>query len=211
MTRGLVIGEALIDIVEQDGRVTAEHVGGSPLNVAVGLARLGRSVDFLTHIGDDPHGRRIAEYVNAAGVQLVSGSQAAARTATARLSVGEDGSAELCVRSGLAAFRYAAGRAAAFRTHGIDCRGARTGLPGGRGARRHLPCLGHNHLRSQRASVADCRSRSGPRTHRAPRRAQRHRESQRGGSAVDRPRPSARSDRRNLADAGSCHCRGDDG
>ena len=94
MTRGLVIGEALIDIVEQDGRVTAEHVGGSPLNVAVGLARLGRSVDFLTHIGGDPHGRRIAEYVNAAGVQLVSGSQAAARTATARLSVGEDGSAE---------------------------------------------------------------------------------------------------------------------
>ena len=42
MTRGLVIGEALIDIVESD-----EHVGGSPLNVAVGLGRLGRDVDFL--------------------------------------------------------------------------------------------------------------------------------------------------------------------
>jgi fructokinase len=93
MTRGLVIGEALIDIVEQDGQTYAEHVGGSPLNVAVGLARLGRGVDFLTHIGDDPHGRRIAEYVNAAGVQLVSGSQTAARTATARVAVGEDGSA----------------------------------------------------------------------------------------------------------------------
>ena len=94
MTRGLVIGESLIDIVEQDGQITDEHVGGSPLNVAVGLARLGREVDFLTHIGDDPHGRRIAEYVNAAGVQLVSGSQTAARTATARLTVGEDGSAD---------------------------------------------------------------------------------------------------------------------
>lgn len=93
MTRGLVIGEALIDIVEQDGQVSAEHVGGSPLNVAVGLARLGRDVDFLTRIGDDARGRRIARYVNAAGVQLVSGGQAADRTATARLTVGEDGSA----------------------------------------------------------------------------------------------------------------------
>jgi fructokinase len=93
MSRGLVIGEALIDIVEQNGRVSSEHVGGSPLNVAVGLGRLGRDVDFLTRIGNDPHGRRIAEYVNAAGVQLVSGSQTAARTATARAVVGDDGSA----------------------------------------------------------------------------------------------------------------------
>ncbi len=92
MTRGLVIGESLIDIVERDG--SSEHVGGSPLNVAVGLARLGRDVDFLTRIGDDPYGQRIAEYVNAAGVQLVPGSQTADRTATARLAVGEDGSAD---------------------------------------------------------------------------------------------------------------------
>jgi fructokinase len=88
MTRGLVIGESLIDIV--GGR---EHVGGSPLNVAVGLARLGREVDFLTHIGDDPYGQRIAEYANHAGVQLVSGSEAAERTPTARLTVDETGSA----------------------------------------------------------------------------------------------------------------------
>lgn len=91
MTRGLVIGESLIDIVERDGQ---EHVGGSPLNVAVGLARLGRPVDFLTHIADDAHGRHIADYVNDAGAQLVSGSQSADRTATARLTVGEDGSAD---------------------------------------------------------------------------------------------------------------------
>jgi len=89
MTRGLVIGESLIDIVEPD-----EHVGGSPLNVAVGLGRLGREIDFLTHIGDDPHGKRIVDYAKAAGVQLVSGSQAADRTSTARLTVGDDGSAD---------------------------------------------------------------------------------------------------------------------
>ncbi|SPM35194.1 Sugar or nucleoside kinase, ribokinase family [Mycobacterium rhizamassiliense] len=89
MTRGLVIGESLIDIVEGD-----EHVGGSPLNVAVGLGRLGREIDFLTHIGDDPYGRRIADYVNAAGVQLVSESRTAQRTATARSTLAEDGSAD---------------------------------------------------------------------------------------------------------------------
>jgi fructokinase len=93
MTRGLVIGEALIDIVQDGHRIVDEHVGGSPLNVAVGLARLGRGVDFLTHIGDDPYGRRIAEYVEASGAQLVSGSQSADRTTTARLTVDESGSA----------------------------------------------------------------------------------------------------------------------
>jgi fructokinase len=94
VSRGLVIGEALIDIVADGHRVVSEHVGGSPLNVAVGLARLGRDVDFLTHIGDDPYGRRIAEYVAASGAQLVSGSQSADRTTTARLTVNEKGSAD---------------------------------------------------------------------------------------------------------------------
>jgi fructokinase len=93
MSRGLVIGEALIDIVQDGDRVVDEHVGGSPLNVAVGLARLGREVDFLTHIGDDPYGRRIAEYVEASGAQLVSGSRSADRTSTARLAMDETRSA----------------------------------------------------------------------------------------------------------------------
>lgn len=88
MSRGLVVGESLIDIVESD-----EHVGGSPLNVAVGLGRLGRDVDFLTYIADDPHGRCIADYVEAAGVQLLSESRAAERTATARSTIAADGSA----------------------------------------------------------------------------------------------------------------------
>jgi fructokinase len=89
MTRGLVIGESLIDIVGGE-----EHVGGSPLNVAVGLGRLGRPVDFLTRIGDDAQGRRISEYVDNAGVQLLSESRTTGRTASARASVAEDGSAD---------------------------------------------------------------------------------------------------------------------
>jgi fructokinase len=92
--RALVIGEALIDIVERDGKVTGEHVGGSPLNVAIGLARLGRGVDFLTHIGDDARGRRITEYVKSSGAQLVSGSMTADHTPTALATLDDSGSAQ---------------------------------------------------------------------------------------------------------------------
>jgi fructokinase len=84
----------LIDIVERDGRVIGEHVGGSPLNVAVGLARLGRGVDFLTHIGDDARGRRIVDYVKGSGVQLVPGSVSAERTPTALATLDASGSAQ---------------------------------------------------------------------------------------------------------------------
>jgi fructokinase len=93
-TRALVIGEALIDVVERDGQVLGEHVGGSPLNVAVGLSRLGHGVDFLTHIGTDERGRRIADYLKQSGVQLVSGSTNAERTPTAQASLDADGSAQ---------------------------------------------------------------------------------------------------------------------
>ncbi len=93
MGRALVIGEALIDIVARPGRQPEEHVGGSPLNVAVGLARLGRDVDFLTHIGDDEHGRVVADYVAASGAHLLDGSVAAHRTPVARATLDEAGSA----------------------------------------------------------------------------------------------------------------------
>jgi fructokinase len=94
MNVGLVIGESLIDIVEQSQHGASEHVGGSPLNVAVGLARLGRDIDFLTRIGEDSYGRQITGYVESAGVRLVPGSRVPGRTATARLVVQANGSAD---------------------------------------------------------------------------------------------------------------------
>jgi len=94
MSSGLVIGEALMDLVGNQGPFErAEHVGGSPLNVAVGLARLGRTVDFLTHIADDESGRRIADYVEACGARIVPGSRSARRTSTAVATIADDGSA----------------------------------------------------------------------------------------------------------------------
>ncbi|MFY2861198.1 carbohydrate kinase family protein [Mycobacterium sp. THU-M104] len=91
MSNALVIGEALIDVVKHRG--TTDHVGGSPLNVAVGLARLGHAVDFLTHIGDDDSGHRIEAHLKAAGAQLVPGSVSAARTPRSVATIGADGSA----------------------------------------------------------------------------------------------------------------------
>ncbi|OCB51907.1 ribokinase [Mycobacterium vulneris] len=93
MSRALVIGEALIDVVESDGAISGEYVGGSPLNVAVGLGRLGRGVDFLTHIAEDDRGKRIVAYLEDSGVELVSGSTNAGRTPTARAAVDSSGAA----------------------------------------------------------------------------------------------------------------------
>ena len=89
----LVVGEALIDVVQHAGQPLGEHVGGSPLNVAVGLALLGRRVEFLTWIGDDDRGRRIADYLHDGGVDLAEGSVGASRTATALAELDETGSA----------------------------------------------------------------------------------------------------------------------
>lgn len=59
-----VIGEALIDEVLSDTAPLRAHVGGSPLNVAVGLARLGHPTQFLGRFGDDGYGRRIHQHLS---------------------------------------------------------------------------------------------------------------------------------------------------
>ncbi|HMM97025.1 PfkB family carbohydrate kinase [Phycicoccus sp.] len=71
----VVVGELLVDIVSHpDGR-SAEHVGGSPANVAVGLARLGHDTHLACLVGEDERGRRCAEHVEAGGVHLLPGSR----------------------------------------------------------------------------------------------------------------------------------------
>ncbi|PRZ42395.1 fructokinase [Antricoccus suffuscus] len=66
--RLVVAGEALIDLVTTDGQQYAAHVGGSPLNVAVGAARLGLDTAFLTRISTDPLGERILKHLTDNGV-----------------------------------------------------------------------------------------------------------------------------------------------
>lgn len=78
-----VVGEALIDIVVPTSGEPAEHIGGSPANVAIGLARLGHPTHLATRIGTDARGRRIGEALADEGVSMVPGSQSAAHTPTA--------------------------------------------------------------------------------------------------------------------------------
>ncbi|KQQ66806.1 PfkB family carbohydrate kinase [Microbacterium sp. Leaf320] len=87
--RCLVVGEALVDVV--DG---VPHPGGSPMNIAVGLARLGLSTRLLTRIGDDEFGRLLDEHLVREGVAVTAASlRVGERTSRATAVVGADGAA----------------------------------------------------------------------------------------------------------------------
>jgi fructokinase len=69
-----VVGEALIDLVGAPRGSTFEaHVGGSPANVALGLARLGSPVTLTTRFGEDAFGQMIIGHLQASGVVVHSG------------------------------------------------------------------------------------------------------------------------------------------
>lgn len=88
----LVIGEALIDIVARHAETPVEHVGGSPANVAVGLARLDHQVRFATCLGEDARGDRIRQHLAHRGVEVVDGS-GDYPTSTAQAILDETGAA----------------------------------------------------------------------------------------------------------------------
>ncbi|HEY0119931.1 MAG TPA: carbohydrate kinase [Cellulomonas sp.] len=91
--RALVIGEALVDVVvHADGR-REEHPGGSPANVALGLARLGRPADLLTWLAHDAYGARVKSHLEASGVRLLSGNRSALSTPVAMARLDEHGQA----------------------------------------------------------------------------------------------------------------------
>ncbi|PRB43773.1 carbohydrate kinase [Arthrobacter sp. MYb23] len=64
-----VIGEALVDVVQRSSGIEA-HVGGSPLNVAVGLARLDHPVQFIGRYGRDAYGDSIAAHLRSSSVMV---------------------------------------------------------------------------------------------------------------------------------------------
>jgi len=92
-TRALVIGEALIDIVRRPGAEPVSHAGGSPMNVAYGLGRLGVPTTLVTQIGADPFGDLIAEHLRSAGVHLLPGSVTASATSSATATLDDAGAA----------------------------------------------------------------------------------------------------------------------
>ncbi len=71
----VVVGEALVDLVGQrGGRTLAAHPGGSPANVALGLARLGVPVTLKTRLGRDAFGDMVLAHLQASGVRVDGGA-----------------------------------------------------------------------------------------------------------------------------------------
>jgi fructokinase len=90
----LVVGESLVDVViPADGSGTLEAVGGSCLNVAVGLARLDVLTTLVTRLGDDRRGELVLAHVRDSGVTLAEGPVAGAATSTATAHLDESSAA----------------------------------------------------------------------------------------------------------------------
>jgi fructokinase len=83
-----VIGEALVDLVP-DGRAGRhrESPGGSPFNVAVGLARLRNRTSLMARFADDRFGRLLRNAAAEEGVDLSAAPSAPERATVATASI----------------------------------------------------------------------------------------------------------------------------
>lgn len=90
----IVCGEALIDCLPAacDGAEGfVPHVGGSPFNVTVGLARLEREVGYLGRLSTDPFGDLLAARLEADGVDLAHVPRTTAPSPLALVHLDDDG------------------------------------------------------------------------------------------------------------------------
>ena len=97
MSRVTVVGEALVDVIS-DASGVRRHPGGSPLNVAVGLARLGHASTLVARLGDDADGALLREHLDRAGVDLVPGAVDGGPTSVAEAVLDDAGHAEYTFR-----------------------------------------------------------------------------------------------------------------
>lgn len=90
-----VIGEALVDLIDSgDHRTFTAHLSGSPLNVAVGLARLGEPTEFMARFSGDTFGRQLREYAGRNGVRLTNAVDATEPSTLAFVNLDQHGKAK---------------------------------------------------------------------------------------------------------------------
>ena len=91
----VVAGEALMDVftgaTTPTGMALDARIGGSPLNVAFGLARMGRPVAFLGGISNGELGGRLLDALRAEGVSLEAVHRSAAPTTLSLVGVDSKG------------------------------------------------------------------------------------------------------------------------
>jgi fructokinase len=90
----VVIGEALIDLVETgDDDPRLARPGGSPYNVAIGLARLQREPRFAGRISRDPLGAVLRSHAVRSGLDLTLSVEAREPTTVALVELDDTGAA----------------------------------------------------------------------------------------------------------------------
>jgi fructokinase len=89
----VVAGEALIDVVVDHDGDSSETPGGSPLNVAVGLARLEVPATLISQVGHDARGGVVVQHVTGSGAEIVAVPTASGRTSVATAHLDEGGAA----------------------------------------------------------------------------------------------------------------------
>jgi len=89
----LVVGEALVDVVEAPDGSVVERPGGSAANAAVALSRLQRPVLLATSYGPDERGRLLSDHLASSGVVLATDPHVVQHTSVARARIGADGAA----------------------------------------------------------------------------------------------------------------------
>ncbi|MFY0407828.1 PfkB family carbohydrate kinase, partial [Solicola sp. PLA-1-18] len=91
--RALVVGEALVDLTRRGDEPEVARPGGSPLNIAVGLARLDVTAVLAAQVGEDENGELLRDHVDASDVDLRNLPPHRETTATALARIDDEGRA----------------------------------------------------------------------------------------------------------------------
>ncbi|MCG8370596.1 MAG: PfkB family carbohydrate kinase [Proteobacteria bacterium] len=86
-----VLGEALIDLIVGDDGAYRPHLGGSPFNVAIGLARQAIGVSYLSPFSDDTFGDRLHDALRREGVETPLARRSLWPTSLALVTIDDKG------------------------------------------------------------------------------------------------------------------------
>lgn len=86
-----VLGEAVIDLIAGADGAYRPHPGGSPYNVAIGLARQGMDVSFLSPFSDDPFGDHLHDLLLREGVKIPLARRSRCPTSLSLITVDDEG------------------------------------------------------------------------------------------------------------------------
>ena len=119
MTRFVVCGETLIDLVQADAGGTDSFSStwlalsaGGPMNSAVALGKLGADTHFLGRVSRDAFGRQLRQHILEANVKIDLATESSQATSIAVVSLDEHGVA--ATRSTSTTPRTLAGRSMIF-------------------------------------------------------------------------------------------------